>query len=205
MNDRFETGAGPGAGGGPEGSVTGQPPSDRPVVLKMVILAAAAAAVLVSGMAFAAGHGLLPARIVLGLDGGLLAPQTTNPATTAAGSEPIYRSVCDFVATPSGAQCVFSVSDQRGNLVEQGLAISVPRAWLARIPRGTALDDMQVIADLVKSPYYIPDGTGLQSMNISVDPTYAALLASVGVTPQALLQWIYHNVPADRRPPWARG
>jgi len=202
MSDRWAPGVPGRAGGDPQGTITGRPPNDRPVVLRLVLLAAAAAALLISGLAYAAGHGLLPAKVVLGLDGSLLAPQTTNPATTAPGSEPIYRSVCDFVATPSGAQCVLTVSDQRGNLVEQGLAISVPRAWLARIPHATAVDDMQVIAALVHSPYYLPDGTGLESMNISVDPTYAALLGSVGVTPQALLQWIYHNVPPAHRPPW---
>lgn len=179
-----------------------QPRDDRPAVLRLVALAAVTAALLIGGMVFAAGHGLIPARVLLGLDGSAVAPQITDPATTAPGTEPIYRSVCEDAATPSGAQCVFSVSDQRGDLVEQGLAIPVPRAWLARIPRGTAVDDMPAVAALVRSPYHPPDGAALRAMRISVDPRYATLLASVGVTPAQLLRWIYHSVPAADRPPW---
>ncbi len=203
MTDGRASTPGPDATKDGSAAVLGTPtPDDRPVLVRLVVLAALVAALLIGGITYAAGHGILPARVLLGLDGNLLAPQTTNPATTAPGSEPVYRSICEFVATNAGAQCVFSLSDERGNLVEQGLAVPVPRTWLARIHRGTAVDDMQVIAALVRAPYSPPDGPGLESMNISVDPTYAALLSTVGVTPQAFLEWLYHNVPPAHRPPW---
>lgn len=175
---------------------------DTQTVVRMVIGAAVAAFFLVTGISFAAGHGFLPAKVVMGSDDLLQAPSTTNPATTATGSQPVYESQCSFVNTPSGAQCVFALGDQRGDLVEQGLTIGVPRAWLAQFARPDAVNDVKVVAALVKSPYAPLDGHGLESMSISVDPSYAAQLATVGVSPQQLLQWLYRNVPPAHRPPW---
>lgn len=177
-------------------------PNDRPLLLRLTLGAAVVAGLLIAGIVYAAGHGLLPARVALGLSGDLSTPQTTNATTTATGSLPIYRTQCEFVQTGEGGQCVFALADQRGDLVEQGLAIPVPRAWLQRIPRATSPDNMGVISALVRSPYAPAAGVGLESMSISVDPTYAELLATVGVTPQELLQWIYQHVPPADRPPW---
>lgn len=177
-------------------------PNDTPTVVRMVILAAAAAVVLVMSITFASGHGFLPAQVVTGADDTLQAPRTADPATTAPGSQPVYQSSCEFMPTPPGAQCAFALGDDRGHLVEQGLAVEVPKAWLARFNGPTTVNDMEVIAALTRSPYAPLDGPGLESMSISVTPSYASQLATVGVTPQQFLQWLYQNVPAAHRPPW---
>jgi len=179
-------------------------PNDTATVLRMVVGGAAVAALLVWGITFAAGRGFLPAQVVTGTDASLQAPATTDAATTAPGSQPVYESSCNLVATPPGAQCALALGDDRGHLVEQGLVVGVPKAWLARFAHASTPNDMAVIAALVRSPYAPLDGPGLQSLSISVDPGYAARLATVGVTPKQFLLWLYQNVPETRRPPWVR-
>ncbi len=188
------------AGGGPGPAPA---PDDTRTVVRIVLLAAVAAFVLVTGITLAASHGFLPAQVVLGTDHILVSD--TNPATIAPGAQPVYESSCAFTSTPPGARCVFALGDERGNLVEQGLSIPVPKAWLQRHPHATTVNDMGVIAALVRSPYAPPAGNALETMHISVNPSYAKLLATVGVSPQRFLRWIYGHVPLRYRPAWVGG
>jgi hypothetical protein len=136
------------------------------------------------------------------------APDTTNPLTTAQGSQPIYASRCAFSPTaPLGADCVFLARDpgggpSRDSFQSQAIEVSVPAAWLRQQPGGTEPDNAAVIAALIRTSYN-PTGSGaLARMALSVDPAYAAHLAEAGVTPVELLAWLYRQVPAVDWPPW---
>ncbi len=138
-------------------------------------------------------------------------PATTNPETTAFGSQPIYQSQCEFSSNaPLGADCMFLARSTGGGAASdsfqsQAVEIGVPSAWLAQQPHGTALDDPGVVAALLRTAWY-PVGSGaISGMTLSVDPAYAARLRTVGVTPLQFLSWMYKNVPRSSWPPWVPG
>ncbi len=138
-------------------------------------------------------------------------PATTDPETTAIGSQPIYQSQCEFSANaPLGADCMFLARSPGGGAAadsfqSQAVEIDVPSAWLAQQPHGTVPNDPGVVAALVQTTYY-PVGSGaISAMTLSVDPTYATHLQAAGVTPLQLLAWMYHDVPRTQWPPWLPG
>jgi hypothetical protein len=169
-----------------------------------VIVAAGLFAALLFGFGlFVLAHGIGPAAKLADH-----APDTTNPETTAQGSQPIYESWCEFSSTaPLGADCTFLVRAAGGGVSQDSfqasaIQVDVPAAWLRQQPHGTMPNDPAVVAALLQTAYN-PAGTGAVSgMAISVDPTYAARLKAVGITPLQLLDWIYSRVPPQDWPPW---
>ncbi len=178
--------------------------SDERRQLGLLVLGAGVTAALVlGGLVFAAGHGLLPPRLLRAV-GNSPPPATTNPETTALGSVPIDRSQCGFTSQSPGAVCIFSLRDQAGNLLSANLTVSVPAAWLRRQARPTAMDNMDVIRNLMRTGY-APPGGGLDALAVSVDPSYGARLRRAGIAPAAFLAWLYRYVAPVTRPPWVPG
>ncbi len=180
--------------------------SDERRTLGLLVLAAGVTAgAVLGGLVFAAGHGLLPARLLRAV-GNSPPPATTNPETTALGSVPIDRSQCGYTSQSPGAVCIFSLRDQAGNLLNANLTVPVPAAWLRRQPHPTAMDNMVVIRALMRTKY-APPGGGLDALAVSVDPAYGARLREAGIAPTAFLAWLYQYVAPVTRPPWvpARG
>ncbi len=180
------------------------PPDDDRQLLRLVVAAAVVALALVAATVVAARTGVLPARLTAANADVAPPPPTRNPETTAAGSEPILAVRCRFVGT-AGAACVLQLADVSGNLVDDALAIPVPRTWLARFPAADRPDDMAVVGALIHTHFAPPDGPGMRTLAVSVSPSFARLLGQVGVTPRQLLAWLYQNVPLRQRPPWAGG
>jgi len=171
------------------------------------VVGAAVFAIALFGLGlFMLAHGIGPAAKMTDH-----APDTSNPETTAQGSQPIYQSQCEFSSTaPRGAVCTFLARDPGGGASQasfqgQALEIDVPASWLRQQAGGTAPNNAAVIAALVQTPYY-PAGSGaVADMTLSVDPAYGALLQAAGVDPRRLLAWLYQQVPSNRWPPWVAG
>ncbi len=176
----------------------------RPL-LPLLLGAAALALVLVVLLAWAMRTGYVPKRVAAAMQGADVLPTTTNPLTTATGSLPIESSTCGRVPQSPGAACDFRFSDQRGHLVQRSLSVPVPLAWLEAHGGGAGTDSLPTVAALIDSPYAPSGDGGLETLALSVSPSYAHLLAQVGVGPGQLLAWLYQNVPTVHRPPWVPG
>lgn len=174
---------------------------ERRQFVRMLVGAAITAAALIVGVVVASVTGLLPARIVDSNAAVAPPPPTTNPETTAIGSEPVWEVQCGF-GGPTGAGCTLLLADISGNLVTEDLTVEVPRRWLSALPHPTRVNNMRVLAALVQSRYAPLDGEGMANMAISVEPSFARRLKTVGITPVRFLDWLYQNVPHDRWPPW---
>ena len=61
-----------------------------------------------------------------------------------------------------------------------------------------------VVQDLSPAKYAEGGSSGVPP-DLTVSPSYAALLATVGITPTQFLDWQLGNVPADQRAPWVPG
>lgn len=177
---------------------------ERRQLWTLVVLAFVTAGALLALVVGAARRGVLPSRLVAANSDLPPPPATTDLETTALGSEPVWQLACGFVG-PAAARCILYLADASGDLVEGSLSFPVPRAWLARFPHATAVDDPQVIRALVRTRYAPAGGPGMDSLAVSVAPSFAARLAAAGVTPQQFLAWLYQNVPVRDRPPWVRG
>jgi hypothetical protein len=68
-------------------------------------------------------------------------------------------------------------------------------------------DDMAVIKAMLTLPAkdWAPANVSGIGERVSVSPSYAAKLATVGVTPRELLAWLYADVPPSERAPWIPG
>jgi hypothetical protein len=119
---------------------------------------------------------------------------TTNPTTTVRGAAAITNSYCE----ESTLSCLF-VTDNNDRF-----GVSLPPGFVMKYQGVNAkIDDMAVIkAMLTLRGKSEPN---MSSWYVSVSPTYAAKLATVGVTPKELLAWLYAKTPPSERAPWIPG
>ena len=121
----------------------------------------------------------------------------TNPEYTGKGASAVVESAC--------------APDRCGFLTANGgrFLVGLPKGFVAKYQGTTAgtVDNMKVIAAMVRLPAakYAPADQSVVPSGLSVAPTYAALLAKVGVTPTQFLDWQMGNVPPDKRMPWVPG
>ena len=168
-------------------------PRDR--LLSAGVLAVLTTAVLM----LAAGIGGRPADAASGTtySGGV------NPTYTGSGTEPVTESACQ--QAPDGyGDCGFLTANG------DGFTISLPSGFVAQY-QGTAagtVDNMAVVAAVVRAlnpAKYAPADQSVVPSDLSVSPSYAAKLATVGVTPTEFLDWMFANVPAPYRALWVPG
>jgi hypothetical protein len=154
--------------------------------------------VAVAALAVAALAGLV---LVLGGQAALAAatwPNTTDPTTTAPGSEAISHSLCKAFGAKDSCEFVTTNQDR--------FLIVLPDELLSKVADGTQPDAMDVIAAVIKLPgRYAPANISGVGCCVSVSPSYAAKLATVGMTPGQLLGWLEQNVPPAERAPWIPG
>ena len=147
----------------------------------------------------AAGMAVAPAAAASGstYSGGV------NPTYTGSGAEPVTESACQQFSNGAGG-CEFATANQ------DHFTISVPNGFVLKY-QGTATltgNNMAVIAAVVRDlnpAKYAEGGVSGIPFDVSVSPSYAAKLATVGVTPTQFLDWMFANVPANERAPWVPG
>jgi len=121
-----------------------------------------------------------------------------NPTYTGPGAEPVTGSYCE------GNTCEFVTANG------DRFTISLPVGFVVQY-QGTAagiVNNPVVVAAVVKdlSPAkYAEGGASGVPPDLTVSPSYAALLATVGIAPTQFLDWQLGNVPPDQRAPWVPG
>ena len=126
-----------------------------------------------------------------------------NPTYTGSGAEPVTESVCGQYSNGLG-DCGFLTANA------DRFTISLPSGFVVQHQGRAAatVDNMAVIAAVVRDlnpAKYAPADQSVVPSDLSVSPTYAAMLATVGVTPTQFLDWMFANVPASERAPWVPG